>query len=527
MTITSYGTGAYRAAKPNEFASTRAQFDDLTRQLDTKQRSTSYGDLGIDRRLSLDINGKISALDSWLSGIQLSDVNLKLSSQAVENFAKLTSETRNDMRSNSYVPSASGRSAPQVLAEEKFKQTLDLLNMAVNGRYLFSGRTSDTQPTANFDEIMNGDGAGKDGLKQLIEERRLADLGTGKMGRLTTGMNGTTTVLLSDADHDYGFKIGTIASIGAGISVQPETPTPAGSKAAFSIAVTDQPKPGDKINITLKLPDGSEEQITLTARALGTTGSNTDSFEIGADLDTTTANLKTSIDAALQNEAKTTLSAASSQVAAQNFFAGSLNNPPARVPGPDFENAIAPPTKVGAIDNTVIWYRGEDGILPLDKNDPALDTRTIVVSPSSRGTASVQIDQGQTVGTGARANEEAFRVGLAQFAIMTLENFPADEPSSQARYEAMTTRVSDKLGFGGKTQKPAEIITEFGSAQTALANAKERHESTKNYLTTTLAGVENVTTEEVATQILALQTRLQASYQVTSMLSRMSLTNYL
>src|SRR5690349_8945450 len=110
MTITSYGTGAYRAAKPNEFASTRAQFDDLTRQLDTQKRSTSYGDLGIDRRLSLDINGKISALDSWLSGIQLSDVNLKLSSQAVENFAKLTSETRNDMRSNSYVPSASGRS---------------------------------------------------------------------------------------------------------------------------------------------------------------------------------------------------------------------------------------------------------------------------------------------------------------------------------------------------------------------------------------------------------------------------------
>ena len=33
MTITSYGTGAYRAAKPNEFVSTRAQFDDLQRQL--------------------------------------------------------------------------------------------------------------------------------------------------------------------------------------------------------------------------------------------------------------------------------------------------------------------------------------------------------------------------------------------------------------------------------------------------------------------------------------------------------------
>src|SRR6478609_4566547 len=109
MTITSYGTGAYRTAKPNEFASTRAQFDDLQRQLDTKKRSTSYGDLGIDRRVSLDLNAKVSTIDSWLSGIELSNVNVKLQTTSVENFAKLASETRNDTRSNSYVQSASGR----------------------------------------------------------------------------------------------------------------------------------------------------------------------------------------------------------------------------------------------------------------------------------------------------------------------------------------------------------------------------------------------------------------------------------
>ncbi len=113
MTITSYGTGAYRAAKPNEFVSTRAQFDDLQRQLDTKQRSTSYGDLGIDRRVSLDLNSKMAQIDSWLSGIELTGVNLKLQTASVENFTKLTNETRNDTRSNSYVPSASGRSSPR------------------------------------------------------------------------------------------------------------------------------------------------------------------------------------------------------------------------------------------------------------------------------------------------------------------------------------------------------------------------------------------------------------------------------
>ena len=191
-------------------------------------------------------------------------------------------------------------------------------------------------------------------------------------------------------------------------------------------------------------------QSVLTARAAGTTGSDTNSFEIGVDANATAANLRTAIGAALGQEAKTTLSAASSQVAAQDFFAGSLNNPPKRVPGPPFASATLPPTNAGAAATTVIWYRGDDGA------DPA------------RNTATVQVDQGQTVGTGARANEEAFRIGLAQFAIMSVENFPAADANSQARYEAMTARVSEKLGFGGSTQKPAEIITELGSAQSAL-----------------------------------------------------------
>lgn len=507
MTITAYGSGAYRSAQPNSFVSSRTQFDDLQRQLSTKERSTSYGDLGIDRRVSLDLNAKISSLDSWLSGIDLADVNLKLMSSAVDSFAKMATESRNDMHSNTYLASSTGQTAPQVLAQEKFKQTLDLLNSDVNGRYLFSGRTSDTQPTLGYDEIINGS-AGKDGLRQVIDERKKADLGSDGMGRLQMGMTGATTVDLSDADHVYGFKLGDVSATGTGISVTAQTPAPAGTNAAFSISVTGQPTAGDKVNITLKLPDGTQEQVTLTARAPGTTGSDADSFEIGSDLATTAANLQNSIGAAIKTEAKTTLSAASSQAAAAAFFAGSASNPPQRVPGADPYTATASPTNVGVKD-TVIWYRGDD----------AADT--------ARNTATVQVDQGQTVGTGARANEEAFRVGLAQFGIMAVESFPADDANSQARYNAMAERVGDRLGFGGTTQKPTEIITELGSAQTALASAKERHQNTKSYLTTTLSGVENVTTEEVATQILSLQTQLQASYQVTSMLSKLSLTNYL
>jgi flagellin-like hook-associated protein FlgL len=508
MTITSYGTGAYRAAKPNEFVSSRTQLDDLQRQLATKKRSETYGDLGIERRTSLDINAKVSTIDAWLSGIQLADVNLKLSTKAVETFAKLTNETKNDVRSNSYTASASGRSAPQILAEEKFKQTLDLLNTNVNGRYLFSGRTADTEPTVSYSEMIDGDGAGRAGLKQLIAERKAADLGTNGLGRLTTGGAGTTATISEEAvSHPYGFKLTGISPSTASFT----NSLTAGPPAGISVDVAAQPAAGEVLTISVALPDGTTEKIELTARAAGTQGSASSTFEIGADVNATAANLRATITAALTREAQTTLSAASTTVASNDFFAGSLSNPPVRVPGPGFATATAAPS-AGTATNTMIWYVGDDA--------------SEATSPA-RATSTVQVDKGQTVAVGGRANEEAFRVGLASFAALAVETFDANDPTSQDRYNALAERVREGLGFGGAVQKPAEIITEFGTAQSAIAQAKERHQATKNYLNTALDGIENVTTEEVAVQLLALQTRLQASYQTTATLSQLSLTNYL
>lgn len=504
MTITATGTGAYRLAKPNQFVASRSQLDDLQRQLVTKKRSETFADLGMDRSTSLDLNNKLSTLEGYLTGIQRADVNLNLMTKSVENFTKLVNEMKSDARPGSYLPSSTGRSAPQVLAEEKFKQVLDMLNTDVNGRYLFSGRTSDVEPVEGFSLIMDGD-ATHAGLKQLIAERKLADLGTTGMGRLTAGGAGTSATIAEEAgDPPYGFKITAASSNSAALN----TTYTAGPPADVAVNVVGTPVAGETLRIKLDLPDGTQEEIVLTARSSATQGKAHETFEIGPDNATTAANLRAAISAALTNEAKTTLSASSAQVAAKDFFNGSPSNPPLRVPGPPFETATAAPAP-GTAANTVIWYKGDDA------------------AGSARATSSVQADQGQVVGTGARANEEAFKIGLAQFAVLAAETFPATDATSADRYDALTQRTREQLGFPDGTQKPSEIIVELGSAQTALAQAKERHNSTKNYLTTTLDGVENVTTEEVAAQILALQTQLQASYQTTSILSKLSLTNYL
>ncbi len=66
-----------------------------------------------------------------------------------------------------------------------------MLNTAADGRYLFSGSTVDQEPVVSADNILNGDGL-KAGLKQVIDERKQADLGASGLGRLAVGASGST-----------------------------------------------------------------------------------------------------------------------------------------------------------------------------------------------------------------------------------------------------------------------------------------------------------------------------------------------
>lgn len=495
MTITSYGTGAYRSAKTSELVTTRTQLDDLQRQLTTQKRSETYGGLGVDRRISLDINAKVSAIDSWLSGIERAQVNLKLQSQAVEGIAKMASSIRTDISTSSYIPMSGGRTGPQILAEDKFSQAIDLLNIDVNGRYLFSGRATDEKTAENAQVILYGDGNGRAGLEQLIKERAGADglVAPALTGRLDVGGGPGVIEITKAVNDDYGFKL-------RGLTIGTESAGAVSGPPGLSVTLVAQPLPGETVRLDLELPDGTRQVITLTAGGDPSTG---DGFQIGADVDVTADSIRAALDTALKREAQTSLKAASAVRTAEDFF---TQNPPPRV-DPTFVDAPTA-SPVGSGD-TVIWYRG-------DTSDPAF----------ARTTASVQVDKTQTLSTGTQANERGITATLAQLAVLALVKFPQTETTSQAGYNALTERVRDNLGYEG-TQKPSEILIELGGAQNALKDATARHQATKSYLQTTVAKIEQVDTSEVALQILSLQTSLDASYRVTSILAGLSLTKFL
>ena len=329
---------------------------------------------------------------------------------------------------------------------------------------------------------------------------------------LSLTANDTVTAFTIDGDTNalagLGLAAGTVppgggaASTLTGTAVNVAAGPPANIDVTFSATL---PQDGEFVRFTLDLPDGTQTDVTLTAR----TGTPTapGEFQIGADAAATAASFQAALDAAIQTEAQTTLSAASLSEAADNFFDFDDTTPPQRVDGPPFDSATG--LRDATTTDTVLWYQGE------------------ISTTTARESAVAKADDAVLVAYGARANEDAFRTVLKELAAVAVETFSESDPNAKDRYNAITQRAGEALAFPNGAQSVEGIITEMTIAQNQLGNATERHEASNALLLTTVDGAESADRFEVVAQILALQSRVEASLQVSASLSRLSLVNFI
>ena len=156
-----------------------------------------------------------------------------------------------------------GQTSGQITAQAAFSNAVSLLNSQSGDRFLFSGRTTDTAATVPADVMLNGTGT-QAGLKQLINERRQADQGVGNMAHLAVSSPPLTTTVTSLAEDgsSFGLKLGAVTSSLTGATVT----QPAGAPPALTVDLgAVNPNDGDKITFNFNLPDGTTEQIALTA----------------------------------------------------------------------------------------------------------------------------------------------------------------------------------------------------------------------------------------------------------------------
>ncbi|HLJ00221.1 MAG TPA: flagellar hook associated protein, partial [Bradyrhizobium sp.] len=163
---------------------------------------------------------------------------------------------------------------------------------------------------------------------------------------------------------------------------------------------------------------------------------------------------------------------------------------------------------VNGTADTVAWYTGNS-------------------SPSPRGSATARIDSSITVQYGAQANEQAIRQqfeGVAVFAAVTVSPTGAN---SSTQIQELNQRIATNLTPQPGQQTVADIQTDFANTQNIIKDAGDRQTQTTTILQNIVSQTETAPTSEVASEILTLQTNLQASYQTTALLAGLTLTKFL
>lgn len=493
------GIGLKSSYLATSLLNVRSQLEGLQQQLSTGKVSTTYAGLGADRGFAISLRAQVSSIESYADTITNVNTRINVASTALGRMSDIGDEVKGSALSSSTLTlDNSGQTPSQKSAQASLAEMLQLLNVRSGDRYLFSGRAIDTPAVASSGDILDG-ANGKAGLKQVIAERRQADLGAAGMGRLAVSAPTATSVSLSEdvAGSPFGLKLAAVSSTLTGATVS----GPAGAPQSISVDLgATNPSDGDKVRFSFNLPDGASETIELTATTRSPPPAN--SFAIGATSADTANNLNAALTSAVSSLANGALVAASAMTASDNFF----GSPPMRVGSAPANSAT---TLVDGSASTVQWYTGESG------SDPA------------RGAAVARVDQSITVQYGARASEQALRWQLQNVAVYAAVTTSPSDPNATAQVTALNQRVVQNLATHNGQQSIEEMQSDLAGAQSAMKAAGERQTQMKSMASTLLDSIEGVNNDEVVTKILALQTNLQASYQTTAMLYQTSLLKYI
>jgi len=516
------------------------KLSDLQMQLGDGQKSATLAGMGRDLPMSLSVRSRLDKIEGYEGNIDTINLRLSFLDKALTRFDKIEGEARTAVTTGDYGTGDINMATIPGLSHARLDEVVTMLNQDVAGRYLFGGNVTDKPPVKTTEVLLNGEG-GRLGYRQILTERLAADQGADSMGRLTLPAitAGTGTVhLAQDGTHPFGYKLSTISTNAApAISVT----QPTGSPPDLSVTFASEPTPGQHVIVGFKLPDGTETQITLTASADANDGTGT--FQIDADPDVMAANFRTALETNIKLKTGGELQAASTFAASEDFF-DETGIPKRPTGGPPATSLIdADPTEV------VFWYDGQTSADPRStvatKADDATNAKYGIQATESGLLKLVRTQAALAVTTYPVEADVRAKPAIEQIRLDAMA-LPDDNTrvAKLAEYEAAVSagyRQSRDLfdSMAGRQQRAMSeshnaevgsierITMDISVATMASHSASERHTNYKNQLENLLSDVETVDQDETAMKILALQTRLQASYQVTASVAKLSLSNYM
>ncbi|TMJ82060.1 MAG: flagellar protein, partial [Alphaproteobacteria bacterium] len=288
----------------------------LQSQLTTGKKSTSYAGMGANEGFAIAARGQLANISAFTDTMSNINTSIGIANTGLQSMVDIGHTVLNSANNTLQTLNSSGQTIAQQTATSQLSSMLGILNLQAGDRYLFSGSAINTPSVASIEDILNGNTT-QAGLKQVISERKQADVGATGLGRLVINSPLATSVQVSEdvATSPFGLKLSAVSSSLTGATVT----GPAGSPAAISVDLgATNPNDGEKVSYAFKLPDGTTESIELTASSA--TPLPAGSFAIGLTSTATAANLLAALNTAIGKLANTSLVAASALEAGNDFF---------------------------------------------------------------------------------------------------------------------------------------------------------------------------------------------------------------
>jgi len=178
--------------------------------------------------------------------------------------------------------------------------------------------------------------------------------------------------------------------------------------------------------------------------------------------------------------------------------------------------------------NVASLLSGPDGLSSVFSNtnsNPALNYNSaFYTAPDDGKPTTVPIGLNQTLQYNVKGNQPAFSDLLQGLSMLSMLSAPSTQLDSTAK-AAILTQATTMIG-----QAQNELTTtqgQLGAVQAQLSQVSTAQQNAANNTTQQISTMESVDPVAAATKLSALQNQLEASYQVTSQLSQLTLSHYL
>jgi len=154
--MTSISTsGQYLRMRSNNL-DVQLRLTELRDQVATQKKSTSYGGLGTDARVSISVRADVAEYKSYLSNIDTARLRLKSSVEAMERITKVAEDIKIEITKLQSDPQADP-AVVKGIAERAYEELVGLFNTRVNGEYIFGGsdKANPPLPSPNDRTLLN------------------------------------------------------------------------------------------------------------------------------------------------------------------------------------------------------------------------------------------------------------------------------------------------------------------------------------------------------------------------------------